>query len=63
MSKKLVSKEYVGEQLLNPEFRYAPSAATNIKATFERVRRRLAAEEAEKNKKLHNVLTIKKEAR
>ena len=37
--KKLRSKEYTGGSLLNPEFQYRSSAATDIRETFERVRR------------------------
>lgn len=52
---KLKSKEYGVHQLLNPEFRYVNSSATDIRETFRKVRERIEAE----NKKQKTVVVAK----
>jgi hypothetical protein len=44
-NRRLRSKQYRGV-LLDPKFRYVPAAQTDVRATWERERRRLAAEAA-----------------
>lgn len=58
--KKLVSKNHVSGELLHPEFKYVSAAATDIKATFERVRQEMAEGKAKAEKK-RNIISIKKE--
>lgn len=52
---KLTSKEYTGKQLLNPQREYVSSAATDIRATFARIK----AEQAEQAKQPKNVRKIR----
>ena len=43
------SQNYIGS-LLDPAFKYTPAAATDIRRTFERVRKQLVAEEKARQK-------------
>jgi hypothetical protein len=50
--------------ILDSKFRYVHSTATNIRKTFERERKRLAAEEAKKRaSEQQNVRPLKKAAK
>jgi len=57
---KLRSREYGPHQLLNPEFKYVPAAATDVRATWERARAAAAkqaeADEAERKVKVRTMI-------
>jgi hypothetical protein len=57
---KLKSREYGLHQLLNPEFKYVPAAATDVRATWERVRaaatKQAEADEAERKVKVRTMI-------
>jgi hypothetical protein len=57
---KLRSREFGKHQLLNPEFKYVPAAATDVRATFNRAReeqeRQRLADEAERRAKVRTMV-------
>lgn len=56
--KPLISKEYTANHLMNPERTYVPAAATDVAATFARVR----AEQAKLAGKKTSVIRFKGKA-
>jgi hypothetical protein len=49
------------KSILDPSFRYVPAAHTDLRATFRRIRRELAAARAEERAKVQPI--TKREAR